>query len=860
MSMGQTTRTARRRGGLRIRSQMLLLFVPLVVLGIGLVGLLSYQLASESLKDQALRQLQSIREAKRREIERHFRLLEDQVVTIAQNPATLLALKQFSRATRQLDGDPMVQGAELRDEMLRVKEYLESYYKDEIARNEVALKDLLFKVKSPAAVYLQAAYYGGEQEGKDQSQYARYHKVWDPVFSGIVRKFGFEDMLLVDNDGRILYSVTKGPEFQTNLLSGPYAETAVAQLFRRLRSESRPGDYLLQDFSHYLPRHGRPAAFGGSPIFESGEKVGALIIQLPIEPINDIMTAGGRWKEVGLGETGETYIIGFDGLMRNDSRFLDELRKTDPKIDQAGTTILNLKIESVAANTVREGFTYPDPEAVEEVDPVYESYRGVQVLGTADPIEVRGMQWAIMAEISEAEVLQPVVRLRNYLAYATGGAVGVSAFLIFLFALFLARPIGALADTARRVEAGDYQARANVRARNEIGLLAQSFNEMLEDRVARLVETEEENRILQADIRDLLGIVAAAAEGDFTGRAKVGAGALGNLADALNLMFENVGELINSLRGVSRQVVDAATQIQISAQQMAQGAMRQTADITSTTAAVQEMTSNIESVSDNANVAADAARRAEEAAREGGEVVKRIINGMDALQKNTRASAIRIKRLGERSMEISTIINTISKISAQTNMLALNAAIEASRAGEHGLGFAVVADEVRKLAERTEAATQEIAQLITAIQAETNEAVAGMERQAESVEQQTSWVAEAGNALERILRVSAQSAELVSEISLAANQQVRGATSLSEAMLSVNEVARQTQISAEQTQRSADVLMAVAGELNERIGVFHVPGAEEEMAAPGGNGPMPDEEELEKDRRARQEERERYER
>jgi len=192
------------------------------------------------------------------------------------------------------------------------------------------------------------------------------------------------------------------------------------------------------------------------------------------------------------------------------------------------------------------------------------------------------------------------------------------------------------------------------------------------------------------------------------------------------------------------------------------------------------------------------------------------------LQKNTPASAVKIKRLGERSMEISTIIQTISKISAQTNMLALNAAIEAARAGEHGLGFTVVADEVRKLAERTEGATQEIAQLITAIQAETNEAVGGMERQAEQVEQQTQWVTEAGGSLDRILRVSTQSAELVSEISLAANQQVRGATSLSEAMLSVSEVTRQTQVSAEQTQRSSDSLLAVSSQLNEAIGVFRV--------------------------------------
>jgi methyl-accepting chemotaxis protein len=830
----QSNAKRQRRGGLQIRGQLLLAFIPLVVAAILAVSYVGYQIASDSLRDQALRQLQSVRESKRREIERHFRLVDDQVVTVAQNPATLLALRQFERATAQLDQDPANQGAALRPQMVRVKEFLESYYSDEIAKKKVELQSLLIKVTDPGSVYLQALYLGGNgaEPPGDQLQYAAYQRVWHPVFQGMVKKFGFEDLFLVDGNGRIVYSVAKGPEFQTNLSTGPYADSPLGTLFRRLKGESRPGDYLLQDFAPYLPRHGQPTAFGGSPVFDhDGNKIGALLVQLPIEPINNIMTAEGMWEQVGMGKTGETYIVGDDRLMRNDSRFLEELKQANPEVAAAGTTILNEKVESEAAQIATEGFEYEGG--------VYENYRGMRVLGTAiGPIDVRGMQWSIVSEITEEEALAPAERLREVITYIAIGVIAFAVLVVFVVALFLSRPVRALAETARAVAEGNFRARANVRARNEVGLLAESFNQMLDDRVASLVQTEEENRILQAEIRDLLTVVAAAADGDFTQRARVGAGTLGNVADALNLMFENIGELIRGLRGVSTRVVDSATQIQVSAEQMAQGAVRQTGDITSTTAAVQEMTSNIESVSDNANVAADAARRAEEAAREGTQVVKKITGGMDALQKNTRASAVRIKRLGERSMEISTIIGTISKISAQTNMLALNAAIEASRAGEHGLGFAVVADEVRKLAERTEAATQEIAQLITAIQAETNEAVTGMERQSEQVEQQTQWVGEAGGALERILRVSAQSAELVSEISLAANQQVRGATSLSEAMLSVNEVARQTQISAEQTQRSADALMKVAAELNQNIGVFKIGEFEAAEAGSAGNGQM----------------------
>jgi twitching motility protein PilJ len=411
-----------------------------------------------------------------------------------------------------------------------------------------------------------------------------------------------------------------------------------------------------------------------------------------------------------------------------------------------------------------------------------------------------------------------------------------------LLSTSLSRPVRALANVVAEIQQGNYRARAKVRARNELGLLAAGLNQTLDERVDALVQAEEEHRRLQKEIRDLLMVVAAAADGDFTQRAVVGSGTLGNLADALNLMFENVGALIQHLRGASVRVFDAATEIRGSADQLAEGASRQSEEIGRTTQSVQEMTSRIQAVQSDAEIAAEAARKTELAAQAGGEVVKRVVAGMDALQKNTRAAAVKIKRLGERSMEISTITNTIQKISAQTNMLALNAAIEASRAGEHGLGFSVVADEVRKLAEQTEAATREIAELIASIQAETNDAVGNIERQAQYVEEQTKLVFDAGGSLEQVLEASTQSAELIGEISRATNEQAATARQVSEAMQSISEVARQAQLASERTQQNSASLFEVAKQLNEQIGLFRVPESEAEapVAAPtdgaGGDG------------------------
>jgi len=187
-----------------------------------------------------------------------------------------------------------------------------------------------------------------------------------------------------------------------------------------------------------------------------------------------------------------------------------------------------------------------------------------------------------------------------------------------------------------------------------------------------------------------------------------------------------------------------------------------------------------------------------------------------------QAGAKKIKRLGERSMEISTIVHTISQISGQTDMLALNAAIEAARAGEHGRGFTVVAEEVRKLAERTATATKEIEKLIAGIQAETNESVSAMEQQTAEVESESKVVASTGKELARIRESSAQSADLINEINLAAKQQVRGAAGVVKAMETVSIIAQQAQTGAGQTKRATESLAALSSDLIGSLSKFKI--------------------------------------
>jgi len=198
---------------------------------------------------------------------------------------------------------------------------------------------------------------------------------------------------------------------------------------------------------------------------------------------------------------------------------------------------------------------------------------------------------------------------------------------------------------------------------------------------------------------------------------------------------------------------------------------------------------------------------------------------MQRIRSSVQASSKKIKSLGDRSLEISEIINVINDITEQTNLLALNAAIEAARAGEAGRGFAVVADEVRKLAEHSRSATKDIAALIKAIQAETNEAVVVMEEGTREVEAGAGLADQAGKALEAISSVVRQSAELVQEISLASKQQVRGTEGVANAMQIISGITRQTTQGARQTAATVGNMVKLSEQLNEALAQFRSPSA-----------------------------------
>ncbi len=404
---------------------------------------------------------------------------------------------------------------------------------------------------------------------------------------------------------------------------------------------------------------------------------------------------------------------------------------------------------------------------------------------------------------------------------ACGLLVLITAALGWILYARVLKPVEELTGFSERLGAADYKATVTIDSQDDFGLIAQNLTRTAE-RAGKAISTQQAQEELQRSVTDFLTIVSQIARGDLTLRGKVTQDALGNVVDSVNYMLDNFAKVLERVRKAAIDVSTSANEILVSSEEMANGATQQDQEITNTSSAVEELTVSMKQVSNNAEASAEAARRALDAAEQGNRAVRDTLEGMQRIRASVQATAKKIKSLGDRSLEISEIINVINDITEQTNLLALNAAIEAARAGEAGRGFAVVADEVRKLAEHSRSATKDIAALIKAIQAETNEAVVVMEEGTKEVEVGARLADQAGRALDAISSVVRQSAELVQEISLASKQQVRGTEGVANAMQIISNITRQTSQGARQTARTVEQMVKLSEQLNEALSQFRV--------------------------------------
>jgi len=315
----------------------------------------------------------------------------------------------------------------------------------------------------------------------------------------------------------------------------------------------------------------------------------------------------------------------------------------------------------------------------------------------------------------------------------------------------------------------------------------------------------------------------AQGEGDLTKRVAVTSqDEIGQLGTWFNAFVSRIHDVMVQVGQNTNNVAAAATEIASSSEEMASGMKEQNEQITHMSSAVEQMNASVVEV---ARKSADAAGRAEDsgsAANTGGKVVEETIVGMKSIADAVTAGAQSVRELGRRGEQIGQIIEVINDIADQTNLLALNAAIEAARAGEHGRGFAVVADEVRKLADRTTKATEEIAQSIQAIQRETQGAVERMNTGTAEVDRGVGKATKAGESLTTIVASARDVASMIRSIAAAAEEQSAASEQVSRNIDNINSVTRQTAEGADQAARAAAELSAKAESLRALVGRFKV--------------------------------------
>jgi twitching motility protein PilJ len=333
---------------------------------------------------------------------------------------------------------------------------------------------------------------------------------------------------------------------------------------------------------------------------------------------------------------------------------------------------------------------------------------------------------------------------------------------------------------------------------------------------------QEENKRNQEAILRLLNEMGDLADGDLTVRAKVTEDITGAIADSMNYTIEELRTLVTGVNRASAQVTERSQEAQQVSAQLLAAAERQSKEIEETSTRVLQVSHSISDVSVNAEESARVAQRSLHAAEKGAQAVQNSISGMNEIREQIQETSKRIKRLGESSQEIGEIVELISDITEQTNVLALNAAIQAASAGEAGRGFSVVAEEVQRLAERSGEATKQIGAIVRTIQLDTQDAVSAMEKSTQGVVEGAKLSDAAGQALSEIGQVSKQLADLIQTISKATQTQADATGQVAANMQAILEITRQTTAGTQQTAASVQNLTQVASELKSSVSGFRL--------------------------------------
>jgi len=506
---------------MKIWIRLAVYFVVIASSAMLFIGVLSYFQGKSALEQESFNRLTAVREMKATQIEDYFKLIRDQAVTFALDPTVVRATINFEQA---FDSVQIQLGMNSR-KMMRVDSSLNAYFENIYLKKlnaNLEKKTFLATEQSPDpnCRILQNLYMVNNpnpvlekynlDSASDKSSYSKYHKRYNPYFREFMLNFGYYDIFLVDTKtGNIVYTVYKEVDFGTSLENGPFSKTNLANVYRDVKTHGldSAGYYNIVDYEPYHPSYNQHSAFIGTPIVSHDSIIGVLIFQLPIDKIDNIITSNHRWEYVGLGKTGETYLVGNDFKIRNQSRFMIEdssayfnmitVSGVDPitvrKIRNLNTSIGLQEVKTKGTEAALKGQTGTE---------IFQDYRGVSVLSSYKPIHIKGLNWVIMSELDESEAFASVYQLRRQIIWGfTILILGVLVVSFFLSRSF-SKPLKLLSQDAIEVARGNFNVEIDIHRKDEIGLLATSFRKMQHSIGELIEELKNINQNLESKVLD----------------------------------------------------------------------------------------------------------------------------------------------------------------------------------------------------------------------------------------------------------------------------------------------------------------------------------------------------------------------
>ncbi len=472
--------TELRKYGLGLRSKFLFVLLGSTIVCVLATAYQSLYLSKSALDNSLHQQLVSLRNSRIEQVESYFHEKSAEMSVFSNTPSVIEAMREFSASMSLLEHYNISPNL---DELNKLFAHYEKSFLPQIVAvtGEVAITNQ-FIPKSNIGRYLQYHYVvdnpapiGNKQLfefASDGSYYSDSHRKHHSDMLTMVEGFGFYDLFFIEpTKSNIVYSVFKELDFATSLQNGPYSDSKLANIVKRVMANPIKGNVLVSDFEAYKPSLGQAAGFLAVPIYDGSDFLGVLAAQIPVADLNNILTNSKNWVRDGLGKTGEVYLVGHDKLMRSESRFENqtnaEEEPTSSPPSEITSSILKQRIDNEIVIDALRG----------NVDiKVDTGYNGYSVISAYAPLNIRGLDWVIVAEKGHKEALETLTSIEK--ALLTGGSITVAVMTLcgLLVSNIFVGPLQSISSHVRKLTSGEKTEPLISKRRDEFGLLAQDIN------------------------------------------------------------------------------------------------------------------------------------------------------------------------------------------------------------------------------------------------------------------------------------------------------------------------------------------------------------------------------------------------